>query len=73
MKQINEDCQNKLELSKFVSHVFTTYSSKRGVFHETSLLFAHSCGPSFAWRSCLQFPSIIGTLLQLPLEEQILM
>lgn len=34
MKQINEDCQNKLELSKFVSHVFTTYSSKRGVFHE---------------------------------------
>ena len=70
MKQINEDCQNKLELSKFVSHVFTTDSSKRG---ETSLLFAHSCGPSFAWRSCVQFPSIIGTLLQLPLEEQILM
>ena len=34
MKQIIEDCQNKLELSKFVSHVFTTYSSKRGVFHE---------------------------------------
>lgn len=33
MKQINEDCQNKLELSKFVSHVFTTYSSKRGVLH----------------------------------------
>lgn len=72
MKQINEDCQNKLELSKFVSHVFTTYSSKK-MKNETSLLFAHSCGPSFAWRSCLQFPSIIGTLLQLPLEEQILM
>ena len=34
MKQISEDCQNKLEPSKFVSHVFITYSSKRGVFHE---------------------------------------
>ena len=34
MKQISEDCQNKLEPSKF-PHVLITYSSKRGVFRET--------------------------------------